>query len=136
MLQTCLSPANGLLAAVGDVVSNVVGVRSMRVPMTAAAVAVPSTRAVAAAAAASVAAVLHRVDNSLVVGGSVVLLRQQFPDRDEPGDGQGDEGSEQSLLGDQGDYDVSESTESGELNLQPDQQGEESLHQLLLLATS
>lgn len=85
-LPTCLSPANRLLCAVGDGVSHVVGVGSVRVAVSAsvalpatasgtAAASVTTSASAAAAPAAAVAAVLNRVRlDDLVVNGSVVLL--------------------------------------------------------------
>lgn len=145
-VPTCLSPANWLLCAVGDGVSHVVGVGSVCVavsssialPATASgAASVTASAGTAAAPAAAVAAVLNRVRlDDLVVHGRVVLLREELADSDEAGDCQGHEGSEQSLLGDQGDHDVSETGERGQLQLQPDEERQQRLHQLLLLASS
>lgn len=95
-----LSPPDLLLSAVGEGVCNVIGVGAVGVAV--GAVAVPSA---ARAGGPAVTVVFLNVVGHVVLG-------QELPDGDEPGDGQRDEGGEDGFLGDQGNDEVSENSES------------------------
>ena len=65
-----------------------------------------------------------------------MLVGQEFLDGDEAGDGEGNEGGQEGLLGDESDDEVGDHHESGKLHLQTEKEGQEGLHQLLLLSTT
>lgn len=67
---------------------------------------------------------------------AVGLVAQEFLEGDEAGDGEGHEGGEDGLLGDEGDDDVGETQETDDLHLGGEQDGDEGTDDLLLLATT
>jgi hypothetical protein len=65
-----------------------------------------------------------------------LMVLGQLLDGDESGDSQGDERGKDGLLGDQGDDEVGEDGEQTELHFETDDERDEGLDQLLLLATA
>lgn len=60
------------------------------------------------------------------------LLREDTLETDEGGDGDGDQGYEDGLLGDQGDGEVGEGGEGAQFSLGDEEKGEDFLDELLL----
>lgn len=74
-------------------------------------------------------------DSLLVSAAAAQLLGQQFLDEDEARDGDGEQGDQQSLLGDQTDSEQSDDSQGNDLQLDDAKDGHQLLEDLLLAAS-